>query len=297
MALMGAAFLVVVLRIAPAPADLLAGALIPSWPAGSGLLILGLVGTTVVPYNLFLGSALAGGQTLREARLGLGVAIPLGGIISMGILVVGTTVEGPFGFESLAQALSARLGGWAVPLFAFGLFAAGFTSTITAPMAAALTARSLFGGERLELWGERSVRYRAVWGVVLLTGVAFGLSGVKPVPAILIAQALNGILLPFVGIFLLIVLNDQRLMGSAGVNGIAANTILGTVVGIALLLGLSRAIGPVAGVIGMPPPGPGGILLIAILVAAACAVPVARAARRHRVGPGPSKLERGGREG
>ena len=45
--------------------------LVPRLPAGSGLLVLGLVGTTVVPYNLFLGSGLARGQQLGELRFGL----------------------------------------------------------------------------------------------------------------------------------------------------------------------------------------------------------------------------------
>jgi Mn2+/Fe2+ NRAMP family transporter len=283
-ALMGAAFLGVALRIAPGPADLLAGALLPSWPAASGLLVLGLIGTTVVPYNLFLGSALARGHKLADVRLGLGVAIPLGGIISMGILVVGTAVDGPFDFTALAAVLAARLGGWAAPFFAFGLFAAGFTSAITAPLAAALTARSLFATEKSGEWDESSWRYRSIWGAVLLSGIAFGLSGVKPIPAILVAQALNGVLLPFVGIFLLLVLNDRSLMGEAGLNGLFANTAMGTVVGVTLLLGLWRGLGAAAAALGLPPPAPSTLLLLAGVVSTACAVPLVRAARRRRLG-------------
>ena len=283
-AFMGAAFLVVALRVAPGAGELLAGVLIPSWPPESGILILGLVGTTVVPYNLFLGSSLARGQDLRDVRLGLGIAIPIGGLISMGILVVGAAVKGTFDFESLAGTLATRLGGWAGPFFGFGLFAAGFTSAITAPMAAALTARSLFMRDRSTLWQERSWRYRSIWGTVLLIGVGFGLSGVRPIPVILIAQALNGLLLPFVGIFLLIVLNDGRLMGDRGINGIAANVGLAVVVGVTLLLGLSRGIGSVAPALGMTRPGPGTLLVLASLLAAALATPIARAAWRGRTG-------------
>ncbi len=281
-AFMGAAFLMVAIRIAPAPAEILTGAIVPSWPTGSGWLILGLVGTTVVPYNLFLGSALARGQVLREVRLGLGLAVPLGGLISMAILVVGASVAGQFSFEALAELLTGRLGAWAGPLFAFGLFAAGFTSSITAPMAAALTARSLFAADRVAGWGERSWRYRAVWGIVLLTGIAFGLSGVKPIPAILIAQALNGVLLPFAGLVLLMMLNDRQLMGAAGMNRGAANLALGTVVGLTLLLGLSRAVGPLIAVLGISRPDPLFVLGLTLLLAAGCAVPVVRSIRRRR---------------
>jgi len=282
-ALMGVAFLVVAVRVAPAISGLVAGALLPSWPDGSGVLILGLVGTTVVPYNLFLGSALARGRTLSDLRLGLGVAIPLGGLISMAILVVGSTVDGPFGFAALGAALAARLGLWGAPFFAFGLFAAGFTSAITAPLAAALTARSLFAGAAGD-WSERSWRYRAVWGAVLSSGLAFGLSGVKPIPAILIAQAMNGLLLPFIGGFLLLLLNDRRLVGEGEMNGKVANTLMGTVLALTVLLGLWRGLGAAAAALGFAVPAPSTLLPPAMALGAVCIIAVAAAARRRRRG-------------
>jgi len=45
----------------------------PSIPTGSELLTLGLVGTTIVPYNLFLGSGISKGQTVPLMRVGLSV--------------------------------------------------------------------------------------------------------------------------------------------------------------------------------------------------------------------------------
>ena len=55
----------------------------------------------------------------------------------MAVLVVGTVVGGEFSFVALADTLAGRLGDWARPFFAFGLFAAGFSSAVTAPLAAA----------------------------------------------------------------------------------------------------------------------------------------------------------------
>ena len=94
-ALMGIAFLFTAFLADPEPGELLRGLVVPGTPPGAGLLVLGLVGTTVVPYNLFLGSGLAAGQDLKEIRFGLTVAVLLGGLISMGVLVVGATVPGP----------------------------------------------------------------------------------------------------------------------------------------------------------------------------------------------------------
>ena len=146
-AVMGVAFLLTAARLAPGAGDLLAGSLLPTLPPGSAFLVLGLVGTTVVPYNLFLGSGVAAGQTLSELRFGLTVAVVLGGLISMGVLVVGTAVAPPFSFAALSAVLTARLGPWAAGLFAAGLAAAGLSSAVTAPLAAAITARGLFGDD------------------------------------------------------------------------------------------------------------------------------------------------------
>jgi len=238
-ALMGGAFLVTALLLRPSPLEVLQGTFIPSFGGESGMLVLGLIGTTVVPYNLFLGSGLARGQELPVMRFGLGVAVGLGGLISMAVVVVGASLSGPFGFQALADLLGERLGAWASPFFAMGLFAAGFSSAVTAPLAAAVTARGLFDdGTDPTRWHHRSWRYRSVWGGVLLTGVVFGLVGVPPIPVILLAQALNGVLLPFVAGFLILAVNDRRLMGEDHRNGRWANAAGMLVVAITMMLGL-----------------------------------------------------------
>ncbi len=253
-AVMGGAFLVTAYLLGPDLAALLEGSLVPRIPAGAGVLALGLVGTTVVPYNLFLGSGLARGQSLSEMRFGLAVAILFGGLISMSIVVVGVAVAGNFSFEALAAVLAQRLGAWTVPVFAAGLFAAGLSSAVTAPLAAALTARGLFAdpGEEFS-WGHRSLRYRSVWLFVLGTGVAFGLAGASPVPVIILAQALNGLILPFVAIFLFLAVNDRKQMAAA-VNGPWTNFAFALVVLVTLALGfgnLGRAIARALSLVGI----------------------------------------------
>jgi Mn2+/Fe2+ NRAMP family transporter len=287
-AVMGIAFLATAWRLGPDPVGLIRGSLVPTLPAGAGLLVLGLVGTTVVPYNLFLGSGLARGQKLGELRFGLSVAVILGGVVSMGIVVVGTAVEGTFSFDALATVLSERLGAGARRLFAVGLCAAGVSSAITAPIAAAITARSLFsspaadGGEDGGPWGERGWRFRSVWLIVLTVGVAFGLAEVKPIPAIVLAQALNGILLPLVAVFLLLSVNDRRLVGTDGLNGAPANVALAAVVAITVVLGLTNVVKALAATFGLALPGEVPLLVSSVVLSAGGAVPVWRRARRLR---------------
>ena len=253
-AAMGIAFLVTAWRIGPPLGEVIQGTFIPSLPSGSGVLVLGLLGTTVVPYNLFLGSALAPGEDLSDLRLSLAVAIGFGGIISMAILIAGTAVAGTFSFEALSGVLEQKLGGWTKNLFAVGLLGAGFSSAVTAPLAAALTASQMLATDRSDVrWGQRSWRYRAVWLGVLVTGVGFGVSNIRPIPAIVLAQALNGLLLPLVSIFLFRAVNDRRLMGPH-TNRLGANLIMSVVVTVSLLLGVSTLGRAISAAFGLAPP-------------------------------------------
>jgi manganese transport protein len=288
-AFMGIAFFLTAVKLGPDPSELVQGALLPRLPPGSPFLVLALIGTTVVPYNLFLGSGIARGQTLGELRFGLGVAIVLGGLISMAVLVVGTAVDPPLAFEALGRALRERMGAWAEGLFASGLLAAGLSSAITAPLAAAVTARSLLsrrGSEeddgRDAPWQERSWRFRGVWLLVLITGMGFGLAQVTPIPAIVLAQALNGLLLPFVAVFLLLLVNDARVMGRAGLNGVLSNGAMCVVVLVTVLIGTLNLTRAVATAAGFTPPNGGWLLLGAALVVLIVAHPVARALRSRR---------------
>ena len=278
-ALMGLVFVVTAGGMLPPFADLARGALIPSVPDGSALLVLGMIGTTVVPYNLFLASGLSRGREPEGIRFGLVVAIVLGGAISVAVLLVGTGLTGTFSFEKLAASLAVRLGGWAYYGFGLGLAAAGVSSALTAPLAAALTARGLFERGQTGNWSERSWRYRSVWGFVLLIGLGFAASGVRPVPAIVAAQALNGAILPIIAIFLFVVVNDASRMG-ARVNGTRANVALFVCVAVSIVLGVSGVLRAVARAIDAPPAGARTILIVAGGVLVLVSWPLLRAVRR-----------------
>lgn len=238
-AIMGLAFIWVALSSPLDWGQVFTQALRPSIPTGAEWLIIGLVGTTIVPYNLFLASGISKGQTISEMRWGLSIAILIGGIISIAILLVGTQIAGTFSFQALSTTMQQELGTWAAILVGIGLFAAGFTSSITAPMAAAITAKTIWGkGEAA--WESTGKSYRWVWGIVLVSGFFFGISGIKPVPAIVLAQALNGLLLPFVAIFLLIVVNDPKIMPR--LNPLISNALLLVLVGITVLLGATNVL-------------------------------------------------------
>ena len=216
---------------------------------------------------MFLGSGvLDKKQAISEMRFGLSVAVILGGVISMAIMTVGTVITTEFTYEALSQALTYNIGPYAVYIFGFGMFAAGFSSAITAPLASAITARSLFDNNSNEKWKTKGRYFRMIYLGVLAVGLIFGLADVKPIPAIILAQALNGLILPFVSIFLIYVINDPLLMGENNTNRWFSNILMGIVIWVTLIIGtinIIKALGKVAGSQGLL--GDHVVIIVAII--------------------------------
>ena len=210
--IMGIIFLYIAIQVGPALGGLLKGSLLPTIPAGSGSLIIGLIGTTIVPYNLFLASGVQKKQSLSSMRLGIAIAVGIGGLISMAILISGTLLSGEYSYALLSGAIQEHTGKMGSVFFALGLFAAGFSSAITAPLAAAVCGQSFFRTASPESWSENGKYYKMTWIAVLLVGVLFGFMNVSPVPAILAAQGINGLLLPLVCIAIYLATRDQGMM-------------------------------------------------------------------------------------
>ena len=243
--LMSVVFFVVAVLTAPDIGDLLSGLLVPRVPPGALLTVLALIGTTVVPYNLFLHASAVlerwpdaekNDENLSESRRDTLFSVALGGLITAAVVVAASPLFGEAGDADVA-AVAARLEpllGRAAPLFfGVGLFAAGLTSSITAPLAAAYAASGALG------WGSdlKSRRFQLLWGGVLLTGMVFGIFlGASPYQIILLAQAGNAVVLPLTLVLLLVVVNHTGIMGRHR-NSRLAN-IAGAVV-VLVILGLS----------------------------------------------------------
>ncbi|MBN1820074.1 MAG: Nramp family divalent metal transporter [Prolixibacteraceae bacterium] len=267
-AIMGIIFLITSFMVEMPLAEIIKGAFIPSIPkkAGAGLLILGLIGTTIVPYNLFLGSGIIKkGQGIKEMQFGISIAIILGGIFSMAVLIVGTSVIGTFSFENLAETLVQKIGPAGKYMLGFGLFAAGFTSAVTAPLASAITIKSVFGNRNQKKWETNSWNFRLGWILVLIAGIIFAITNVKPIPAIILAQALNGFLLPFVSIFLFISINNKNLMRERLVNPLWLNVATILIIAITIVIGLNNAAKAMFNIF-IPAQNPGNWLLIVIII-------------------------------
>ena len=214
--IMSISFLITAFLTKPAISDILKGAITPSFPEGSLLTILGLVGTTVVPYNLFLHASLVkekwnNPNDLKAVRKDTIISIALGGLVSMAIIISASSIGlGEISSAAdLAKSLAPLYGDFASYFLGIGLFAAGITSAITAPLAAAYVARGCFGWES----GLKSKQFRTVWFLILSLGVVFSSLGLKPIEIIKFAQVANGILLPVVAGILLWMVNKKVVLG------------------------------------------------------------------------------------
>jgi len=193
------------------------------------LLVIGVIGTTVVPYNLFLHASSVSEKyksvnQLKDLRIENLVAIILGGVISCCIIICSAKIHsGPEGFSSISDfaiQLEPLLGSYAKVVMAIGFFAAGLSSAITAPLAAAYAARGLFGLPK----DLKNSYFRLTWLIIILAGVVVSMLGLKPVYVIKFAQIANGILLPIIAGFLLYLLNSKKILGEY-VNSMARNFI------------------------------------------------------------------------
>ncbi|NHF59839.1 divalent metal cation transporter [Flavobacteriaceae bacterium TP-CH-4] len=214
---MSLSFLVTAVITKPNLGSVLKGLFVPSAPEESILTIIALVGTTVVPYNLFLHASLVSEKwkskdDLNLVRRDTWVAIMLGGLVSISIIIAAAAIPGGEvrNVMDMARGLEPLYGNAANYFIGIGLFAAGVTSAITAPLAAAYVVNSCFGWNA----GLKDFRFKLVWMVILFLGVFFMSFGIQPIEIIKFAQIANGLLLPVIAIFLLWVVNKATVMGN-----------------------------------------------------------------------------------
>ena len=214
--LMSISFLITAIITKPDLEAIFRGLFMPSVPDNSVLTILALVGTTVVPYNLFLHASLVKEKWNSPDKLELAkrdtlLAVGLGGVVSMTIIISATAIGGDSisNVLDLARGLEPLFGDTACYFMGIGLFAAGVTSAITAPLAAAYVANSCFGWNA----GLKDVKFRLVWMVILVIGVGALSFDITPIEIIKFAQVANGILLPVIAILLLWIVNKVSVLG------------------------------------------------------------------------------------
>ena len=215
--IMSISFFITAIITKPDINALINGVITPKIDSNNLTIILGLIGTTVVPYNLFLHSSLVSEKwssvnKLKVARFESFFSILIGGIVSLSIIITAASVNNKDvdGVIDLAKGLEPLYGNSAIYFLGIGLFASGITSSITAPLAAAYVAKSCFG------WQDslKNIKFRAIWIIILIIGVLVSMVKINPIEIIKFAQFSNSLLLPIIAIILLWLINNKDIISN-----------------------------------------------------------------------------------
>lgn len=201
--------------------NLIFDGLIPNINDNNFIYVIGLIGTTVVPYNLFLHSYISkkkwkSKKDYKSSIYDTLLSIFIGGLISIAIIITSAGASGLIdGNEvknaiDLGKQLSPYLGGFSKYFISIGLFSAGITSSITAPIATSYALSSIFNYK--PEWKEK--KFKIVSIIIILIGCFFSSTSYNPIYIIKLAQFVNGLFLPIIGISLLWAVNQTHYLGN-----------------------------------------------------------------------------------
>ena len=241
--IMSITFIITAILSKPSLGDLISG-LKPSVNETNYLYVIGLIGTTVVPYNLFLHSYLAKQKwkKIEDYKLSIPdtiISILIGGIISISIIITAASNNHFINGSSIKNAidlgsqLTPYLGDFSKYFISIGLFSAGITSSITAPIATSYALSGIFNYKAE--WKDKNFKTVAI--VIILFGVLFSSINYNPIIIIKLAQFINGLFLPLISVFLLWAINQKEIMGNY-VNSISYNLLGIIIIMVSILIGL-----------------------------------------------------------
>lgn len=215
-ALMVFVFVVTMIVVKPDLGELVKG-FVPVIPKGGLMNCIALIGTTIVPYNLFIHCSNAQKhwktpEDLELSKWGTYVAITIGGIITASVMITAAAVMKGMPVNSaadMALQLEPTLGKYSNIFMSIGLFSAGLSSAIVTPLGVSYVLGGLLGW-KLDKSDKRFL-YTNIG--ILLLGIIGSATGINPLSIIIAAQALNGIFLPVIVIFLVYITCSEKVLG------------------------------------------------------------------------------------
>src|SRR5436190_4751723 len=205
-------------------------------------MLIGMVGTTIAPWMQFYlqAAVVEKGVTAKEyaeSRIEVIVGCVMTAVIAFFIIVACAGAiysNGPRDIQTASEAVDGLrpFGPYAVMLFSFGLFNASIFAACSLPLS---TAYSVCEGLGFESGVNKRLReapiFYGLYTLLIVTGAgAILLPRFPLVKMILLSQVLNGVLLPLVLIFMVILINKKDLMGewkkSRWVNGVSWATVV-----------------------------------------------------------------------
>lgn len=237
-------FVITMVVVKPDMGEMLAG-LVPIVPEGALMNCVALIGTTIVPYNLFIHCTNAKNRWNKPEDLVLSrwdtyFSIIIGGIITAAVMITAATVMRGMTVNSAADMaiqLEPTLGPFANIFMSVGLFAAGFSSAVITPLGVSYVLGGLLGWKLDK--SDKRFFYTNIG--ILLLGIFGSATGFNPLTIIIMAQALNGIFLPVVVVFLVYVTWSKKVLGEYA-NSLWVNLAGLAISAITLIIGGSSVI-------------------------------------------------------
>jgi Mn2+/Fe2+ NRAMP family transporter len=206
-----------------------------------------IVGTTITPYMQFYLQSAVAEKGIGEDELRLEQADAVGGAIWTNVVAVfivvataatlfvaGVTIDTA---ADAAKSLQPLAGNLAELLFGVGLFGASVLAATIMPISTAFVICEAFGWESGV--GKRfadAPAFFSIYTFVLALGALVVLiPGLDLIPVIVGSQNLQGLLLPIVLVFMVLLVNDKRLMGQHR-NGRVGNVLAWAAVGLVVVL-------------------------------------------------------------
>jgi NRAMP (natural resistance-associated macrophage protein)-like metal ion transporter len=214
-------------------------------------MLIGMVGTSIAPWmQFYLQAAIVekgiSAKEYAESRIEVIVGCIVMSVIAFFIIVAcagGIWKNGPRDIESAADAaLGLRpFGQYASGLFAIGLFNASLFAACILPLSTSYTVCEALGFESgvNRRFGEAPIFYWLFTGLIVVGGGVILIPSFPLVKMILLSQVVNGILLPFILIFMTILVNKPRVM-KEWTNSHVYNIIAWS--SVALMIGLTLAL-------------------------------------------------------
>lgn len=188
------------------------------------VMLAGLVGTTIAPWmQFYLQSAVVdkglGLRDLRAARLDVGIGSVAVSVVAFFIILTcaatlfkaGVQVETA---EQAALALKPLAGAYCTWLFAFGLFNASMFAAAILPLSTAYTVCEAFGWESSldKKFSEAPQFYGLYCFIIFFSGLIILVPNAPLVTIMFVSQVINGLVLPVVLFFMLLLVNDPKVM-------------------------------------------------------------------------------------
>lgn len=246
----------VLVSIHPPPMQMTRDFFIPNWPSHAKLsdvmlLVIGIVGTTVAPWQLFFQQSYVIDKRItprfmkyEKVDLWIGIAFVLiGAVAMMGFCAQLFAAKPEFGNFTDAGGVLAGLAKYAgrteAVLFAVALFDAAIIGAAAVSLSSAYAMGDVFRVRHSLHRGVRDAKgfYFAYFGVIAIAAVIVLIPG-SPLGLLTEAvQTLAGVLLPSATVFLLLLCNDKAVLGP-WINSTRLNVFTGAVIWVLVLLSI-----------------------------------------------------------